>query len=95
MKIGEKEYTTWEEVEATFELTDEELAEIDLKVQLVGKLIEARESRGITQKQLAEMTGLKQEAISRLETSKATPRIDTLLKLLVPLGYKLEIVKNN
>jgi transcriptional regulator with XRE-family HTH domain len=67
-------------------------AEIELEVEIIGKLIEARESRGITQAQLAEMSGLKQSSIARLEKMSATPQIDTLIKVLTPLGYKLSIV---
>lgn len=39
------------------------------------------------------MSGVKQPAIARMESLKlSTLQIDTLLKLLVPLGYTLEIV---
>lgn len=69
-----------------------ERAKIDLVVEFIGKLIEARESKGLTQKQLAEAAGIKQSAIARLEGMKVTPQIDTLFKLLTPMGYKLTIV---
>lgn len=48
-KIGNEEYTTWEDIESELGISEEEMAEINLKVQLVEKIIEARESRGITQ----------------------------------------------
>jgi len=67
-------------------------AEINLEVELIGKLIEAREEKGITQEKLAELSGLKQSNIARLESLSATPKIDTLIKVLDPLGYKLAIV---
>ncbi len=69
-----------------------ERAKIDFEVALIGKLIEAREAKGLTQAQLAEAAGLTQSAIARLETMKATPQIDTLFKVLTPMGYKLAIV---
>ena len=47
-------------------------AKIDFEVALIGKLIEARESKGLSQKELAELAGLKQPAIARLESMKAT-----------------------
>jgi ribosome-binding protein aMBF1 (putative translation factor) len=65
---------------------------IEFEVELIGKLIEAREAKGLTQKQLAEAAGIKQSAVARLETLKATPQIDTLFKVLTPMGYKLTIV---
>lgn len=85
--------TTWEEIEAKLNLTPEESAEIDFKVELTGKLIEVRKAQGLTQEEVAKMSGLKQSFISRLEkNSKRALQIDTLLKILLPLGYKIEIV---
>lgn len=65
---------------------------VDFEVALIGKMIEAREKKGISQRKLAELSGVKQPAIARLESMKTTPQIDTILKLLVPLGYTLKIV---
>ena len=67
-------------------------AKIEFEVDLIGKLIEAREQRGFTQAQLAQAAVIKQSAIARMESLKATPQIDTLFKVLMPLGYKLAIV---
>lgn len=69
-----------------------ERAKIEFEVELIGKLIEAREAKGLTQGQLAEAAGLKQSAVARLERMKVTPQIDTLFKVLTPMGYKLTIV---
>jgi ribosome-binding protein aMBF1 (putative translation factor) len=68
---------------------------IHFEVALIGKIIEAREQRGLSQRDLAEISGLKQPAIARLESLKATPQIDTLFKILHPLGYTIEIVPLN
>ena len=65
---------------------------ISFEVALIGKLIEARETKGISQRQLAEISGVKQPAIARLESMKAEPHISTLFKVLHPLGYTIEIV---
>lgn len=65
---------------------------IHFEISLIGKMIEAREARGLSQRDLAEISGIKQPAIARLESLKATPQIDTLFKMLIPLGYTLEIV---
>lgn len=69
-----------------------EKAQIEFEVALIGKVIEAREARGISQRELAELSGVKQPAIARLERMQATPQIDTLFKLLSPLGYTIKIV---
>ena len=92
-KINGTEYTTFDDLWNDPQLlTEAERDEIQLKIDIVGKLIEAREQKGITQKRLAEMSGLKQPAIARLERMQATPQIDTLFRVLKPLGYTLEIV---
>jgi DNA-binding XRE family transcriptional regulator len=68
---------------------------INFEISLIGKMIEAREERGLSQRGLAEISGVKQPAIARLESMKATPQIDTLFKVLHPLGYTIEIVPLN
>ena len=50
-----------------------------------------REEKGISQRQLAALTGIKQPAIARLESGRSVPNIATLKKLLEPLGYTLTI----
>jgi DNA-binding XRE family transcriptional regulator len=65
---------------------------INFEIALIGKMIEAREAKGLSQRELADISGVKQPAIARLEGMKATPQIDTLFKVLHPLGYTIEIV---
>ena len=65
---------------------------INFEISLIGKMIEAREEKGLSQRELAEISGVKQPAIARLESMKTTPQIDTLFKVLHPLGYTIEIV---
>lgn len=69
----------------------EERQKINFEVELIGKMIEAREQKGYSQRDLAELSGVKQPAIARVESMKTIPRIDTLLKILHPLGYTLSI----
>jgi DNA-binding XRE family transcriptional regulator len=73
-------------------VTPEDREQINFEVDLIGKMIQAREEKGLSQRELAEISGVKQPAIARMESMKVTPQIDTLLKVLVPLGYTLEIV---
>lgn len=68
-----------------------EREKINFEVSLIGKMIEAREAKGMSQRELAELSGVKQPAIARIESMKTTPQIDTLLKVLAPLGYTLSI----
>ena len=73
-------------------LTDEEIAESDLRVALIGELIKARQEKGISQKKLEELSGVKQPIIARMEKGNTSPQISTLLKILAPLGKTLAVV---
>jgi len=59
---------------------------------LIGKLIEAREKKRLTQKELADMCGVKQPLIARLEKGNIDPQLTTMIKILKPLGYRLAVV---
>ena len=76
-------------------LTPEEILESDLRVALIGELIKARQERGLSQKKLEELSGVKQPVIARMEKGQTSPQIDTILKVLAPLGKTLAIVPLN
>lgn len=82
----------WDFYNDDMNVSPAERAKIEFQVELIGALVEARKARGLTQQQLAEAAGLRQSAVARLERMKATPQIDTLFRLLIPLGYKLALV---
>ena len=90
--MGNKHSNKWSDFKESLELSKEELSEIDLKVELLGKILAIRKEKGLTQSEFAKLCNIKQEYLVRLEKSKTAPQIDTLLKILIPLGYKLDIV---
>ena len=57
-------FATWEDVRKEM-FTPEEIAESNLRVALIGELVKARKERGLSQKQLEELTGVKQPVIAR------------------------------
>ena len=73
-------------------LTPEEIAESDLRVALMSELINAKLEKGISQKKLEELSGVKQPVIARMERGSTNPQINTILKVLAPLGKTLAIV---
>ena len=76
-------------------LTAEEILESDLRVALIGELIKARQEKGLSQKKLEELSGVKQPVIARMEKGQTSPQLDTILKVLAPLGKTLAIVQLN
>lgn len=61
--------------------------------KLIGEMISLRKKEKITQKELAELTGNKQQVISRIERKESMPTIRAFSKILDALGYELQIVK--
>ncbi|MBQ9212131.1 MAG: helix-turn-helix transcriptional regulator [Clostridia bacterium] len=82
---------SWEEVEREL-FTPEEIAESQLRVEVIGEIIKARQEQGITQKQLEELSGVKQPVIARMERGTVSPQLETILKVLAPLGKTLAVV---
>ncbi len=60
--------------------------------RVLGELMALRKKSGLTQKDLATRSGLKQQAVSRLESREASPTLRTLCKVLDTLGYEIKLV---
>jgi transcriptional regulator with XRE-family HTH domain len=84
--------TNWKDFRATLNLTPEEEDIINIEKALINAVVEAREQRGLTQKQLSELCGIKQPVIARFESAVHSPQINSMIRILKPLGYTLEIV---
>ena len=73
-------------------LTKEEIEGSNLRVAIMEEIISARKEKGISQKKLEELSGVKQPVIARMESGATSPQLDTVLKLLAPLGKTLAVV---
>lgn len=77
------------------QLTDPELnAEynsIEPEFAVVQALIDVRKKKGITQQQLAHLSGIAQGDISKIENGNANPSIKTLQRLAAAMDKKLKI----
>ena len=58
---------------------------------VIQAIIDARREKGITQKELSELTGIAQGDISKLENGSANPSIKTLKRVATALGKRLKI----
>lgn len=83
---------TWKTVRQELQLTAEDEELIRMEKDLIRTMVEIREGKGLTQAQLAKECGVKQPTIARLEKSVHSPQLDSLLRILMPLGYTLQIV---
>lgn len=85
--------SNWNDVRKNItSLSQEDWDEVDLKVKIVGEMLEARKKAGITQTELENLTGIKQSFIARFENNHMDPQLTTVLKLLRPLGLTLDVV---
>ena len=85
--------TNWKDFRNGLNLTPEEEEIINLEKSLINAVVEAREENGLTQKQLSELCGIKQPVIARLESAVHSPQINSMIRILKPLGYTLAVVK--
>lgn len=72
------------EVKAEYDALEPEFA-------IMQALMDARREAGLTQQQLAELTGIAQADISRLERGEGNPSLRTLQRLAKGLGRQIQI----
>lgn len=65
--------------------------EIQPELDVIRAIIDARTSRNLTQKQLAELTGIHQSDISKLENGTRNPTINLLKRLAEGMDMVLKI----
>ncbi len=63
----------------------------EAEYQIIKSMLEARHRKAITQSQLAEITGIAQADISRIENGNANPSLQTLQRLAAGLGMRLKV----
>jgi len=82
------------------QLKDEEFKKeymaLELEFQIIKALSNGRKEKNLTQKQLAELTGINQADISKIEKGNANPSVKTLQRLAagMDMNVKIEFVPN-
>ena len=64
---------------------------LEPEFSIIQAMIDARKATGMTQKELAEKTGITQGDISRLENGSANPSLKTLQRLAEGMGMRLKL----
>ena len=65
---------------------------MDMEYSIITNYIKIRKDAKISQEQLANETNVIRTTIARIENNMNSPQLKTMLELLEPLGYTLEIV---
>jgi len=68
-----------------------EYDELRPEFDIIKAMLESRDEASLTQKQLADITGISQADISRIENGNSNPSLSTLKKLADGLGKRLKI----
>lgn len=64
---------------------------LEPEFSIIQAMIDARKESGLTQKQLADKTGITQADISRLENGSANPSLRTLQRLAAGMGMRVHL----
>lgn len=73
-------------------MRDEE-RQLELEYNLICDFISLRQELRMSQRKMAEESGVIREMIAVIENRKKHPQINTLIKILEPFGYTLSITK--
>lgn len=65
--------------------------ESELEFQIQDMLVKARAAAKLTQNELAQLSGVRQSNISRIENGSCVPKLETLALLAKAMGKKLKI----
>ena len=69
----------------------EDIEEMEILANIISDIIKKRNELGISQRELAKICGLPHSSVARIESCTVRPKVDTLLKIMKPLGLKLTI----
>lgn len=81
----------WNELENESEETKQDFIVAGEISRIIVELINIRNERGYTQRQLAMICGIKQAAIARMESLRTIPRLDTVIRVANALGVVITL----
>lgn len=64
---------------------------LEPEFQIVKAMLDGRAAKNLTQRELADITGINQADISKLENGNANPSLKTLERLAAGLGMRLKL----
>lgn len=70
----------------------EAFREASVELDVIAQIIKTRKAKGLTQKDIADKSGLTQQMVSRIEKREYPPNYKNLVKIADALDAKLELV---
>ena len=65
----------------------------DFEFDFICEFIKLRNELGLTQKEMADKSGVLRDKIAKIEVGIYSPNLRSLAKILEPLGYRITICK--
>ena len=75
------------------ENVDKEQVLSELEYEFVKQFVKIRKKYELTQQEMSDKSGVIRETIARIENRITSPQVNTMLKILEPLGYTIKITK--
>lgn len=66
---------------------------LELQYNFTKQIVKVRKANSLSQQKLADKANVIRETIARIEANMTSPQIDTIIKMLEPLGYTITITK--
>lgn len=86
---------TWEdfkkEIKNSKDLSKVDIEEMEELAYIISSIIERRNELGYSQRDIAKICGLPHSSVARIESCAVKPNIETLLKIMRPLGLTLSV----
>ena len=86
---------TWEdfkkEAKKSSEVAKTDIEEMEVLAAIISAIIDKRIELGISQRELASICGIPQSSVARIEACSVKPNVETLLKIMRPLGLTLSV----
>lgn len=70
---------------------EKEYDDLEPEYDNINAMIKVRKERGLTQKQLSELTGISQADISRIENGTRNPSLEMIKRLAIGMGMRLKL----
>ncbi len=68
-----------------------EYDDLEPEYDIINAMIKARKEKGLTQKQLSELTGISQADISRIENGTRNPSLEMIKRLATGMDMRLKL----
>ena len=80
------------DAKSTSDVVKQDIEEMEVLAAIVTAIIDRRNELGYTQRDLAVICGLPQSSVAIIEACIVKPNIETLIKIMKPLGLTLSVV---